>query len=235
MHRRDTALVSVVIVALTCASPALRAARAQPLPFVLIVHPDNAVQALEREKTSDLFLRRTTQWPDGTPVEPVDLVESSAVREEFSLEVHGRSAANIRSYWQRQVFSGGLVPPVEVASDAEVVAHVRTTRGAIGYVSAGAALVGVKPVSLVTPPRLLQETPAAYTALARRFRVQGEVRLRVLIDPQGGVKNVEVLQGLSHGLTEEAIRAVHKWKFAPGTAGGSPVEASLEVKVRFSL
>ena len=42
------------------------------------------------------------------------------------------------------MFSGRDVPPAIAKSDAEVLAFVRANRGAVGYVTAGADLAGVK-------------------------------------------------------------------------------------------
>ena len=82
-------------------------------------------------------------------MEPVDLAEASGIRKAFSSEVVGKDVATVRSYWQQQLFTGRGVPPVVKASDAEVLAFVASRPGAIGYVSAGAALPdGVKAVRI---------------------------------------------------------------------------------------
>jgi hypothetical protein len=41
----------------------------------------------------------------------------------------------IAEFWRQQIFSGRNVPPVEKASDSEVLEFVRSNPGAIGYVS----------------------------------------------------------------------------------------------------
>jgi len=205
------------------------------LPFVVIVHPDNSVAGLTRSELSSIFLQERGQWADGTAVEPVDQAGSSELREAFSLEIHNRAAANIRSYWQQQIFSGGKVPPVEVEGDSQVIELVSQRRGAIGYVSAAAELTGVKAVGVIAPPVAITRVPAEYTAMARRFRIEGDVRLRVTVAEDGRVGDVEVLEGLQQGLTEQAIRAVKKWRFEPATAGDRPVSATVDVTVQFRL
>jgi TonB family protein len=37
------------------------------------------------------------------------------------------------------------------------------------------------------------------------------------------------------GLDEEAIKAVSRWKFAPGLVDGKPVSASISIMVQFQL
>ena len=116
--------------------------------YRVIVHPGESADALSREDVSRLFMKKSTKWSDGTPVVPVDQTLSSRVREVFSKDVHGKGAAAVDAYWQKQIFSGRGVPPVTMGSDAEVVAFVRSTPGAIGYVAAGADTSGVMVVSI---------------------------------------------------------------------------------------
>jgi ABC-type phosphate transport system substrate-binding protein len=117
--------------------------------YRLIVHRDLAVSSLPADHVSRIFLKKTTRWPDGAVVHPVDLLESSPVREEFSRHIHGRRTWAIKSYWQQMIFSGRGTPPPEVSTDQEVLAYVRTTPGAIGYVSASASVADVKVLGVV--------------------------------------------------------------------------------------
>ena len=123
------------------------AARAQT-PYKIIANGSIGLGALSKKAVSDAFMKKTAKWDNGTAVVPVDQVESAAVRDSFSRTVHGKPAAAVKSYWNQQVFSGRDVPPVEKKSDAEVLAFVRSTPGAIGYVSAETETPGVKVVSV---------------------------------------------------------------------------------------
>ncbi|HSM93182.1 MAG TPA: hypothetical protein VLT47_09860 [Anaeromyxobacteraceae bacterium] len=116
--------------------------------FVVVVNPSNPTSSLPRSDASRLFLRSTTQWPNGEHVKPVDLAKGSPVRAAFTKDVLGRSVGAIEQYWTQSVFSGRAVPPPEKRTDAEVIAFVRETPGAIGYVSAGANTEGVRRVTL---------------------------------------------------------------------------------------
>ena len=62
------------------------------------------------------------------------------MRVAFSTAVIGRSVGAVEQYWQQQLFSGREVPPVTKASDDDLLALVKATPGAIGYVSAGASI-----------------------------------------------------------------------------------------------
>lgn len=207
---------------------------AQQVPFFVIVHPDNATEMMSRQLISNIFLKKTTRWGPDLSVELVDLKPESSIREAFSREVHKRSTAEIVSYWSEQGAAGGPTAPLEV-SGAEAVAFVRQTPGAIAYVSTSSSLEGVKLVPLVIPPVAIKKVPPNYSKRAFRFRIEGDVVLRLLINEKGRVEDVTVLKELEHGLTEEAIRAVKKWRFEPATSGGIPLSTEIDVTVTFGL
>jgi ABC-type phosphate transport system substrate-binding protein len=137
--------IIIVFVALILAQSAAVAA-----DFKVIVHPDVNLAAIPKGELAKIILRKSSKFSDGTKAQPVDLAANSPIREAFSLAVHGRSTSKIESFWQRQIFSGRNVPPPQLASDAEVIAHVGKTPGGIGYVSDGAKVTGtVKVVNVV--------------------------------------------------------------------------------------
>ena len=115
--------------------------------YKIVVHPSNGLSSATKSEISDYLLKRKVTWPDGTRVIPVDQPEKSAARAMVLRELFARSASAIRSYWQQQIFSGRAIPPIEKASDQEVIAFVEATPGAIGYVSAAAE---VRKLTVVT-------------------------------------------------------------------------------------
>ena len=121
---------------------------AQAADFKIIVNTSNPASSMEKGKISKLFLKKVSKWDDGGGVSPVDLEVSSDTRESFSKDVHGKSPRQIKNYWQQQLFSGKAAPPPEKASDDEVISFVKANTGAIGYVSAGASVEGVKVLSI---------------------------------------------------------------------------------------
>ena len=119
--------------------------------YWIVVHPDNPSETLTRSEVSRLFLKKATKWADGTPAVPIDLDVKVEAREAFSKDIHGRSAESIKKYWQQMVFSGQAAPPAEVATEEDVLAHVRNDPAAIGYVSDECVLRGVKILDVVDP------------------------------------------------------------------------------------
>ena len=67
----------------------------------------------------------------------------------------------------------------------------------------------------VKPPKVLEAVNPEYTAEARAAAVEGNVVLDLTVCETGKVKDVKVVEPLSHGLTEAAEAAVRKWKFEP--------------------
>lgn len=113
--------------------------------FKIVINETNATSSISKDDLSRCFMKQTNTWIGRQPVIPVDQAASSDVRQAFSGAVHGRDVSAVKSFWQRQIFSGRGVPPAEKASDQEVLAFVRANPGAVGYVSADADVsAGVK-------------------------------------------------------------------------------------------
>ncbi len=128
----------------------LPAGRLHAQAFKVIVNTANPVSSLTKADASKLFLKKSSKWDHGAEVQPVELPGSSSIRGSFTQEIHNKKPAAISAYWQKLIFAGRATPPPEKGSDAEVVAYVQANPGAIGYVSSGASVSGVKVVE-ITP------------------------------------------------------------------------------------
>ena len=123
--------IAVILVLLLAGVPGSTAGA----DFKVIVNAANPVESITKGDLSKMFLRKTESWPNGQAVIPIDLAPDSPIRESFSTDVHDRKVASIKSYWQRQIFSGKAVPPVEYKSEVNVITFVTGNPGAIGYVA----------------------------------------------------------------------------------------------------
>lgn len=83
----------------------------------------------------------------------------------------------------------------------------------------------------VKPPKVLEAVNPEYTAEARAAAVEGKVVLDLTVCEMGKVKEVEVVEPLSHGLTESAVAAAKKWKFEPPKDG----EVVVRITLKFEL
>jgi ABC-type phosphate transport system substrate-binding protein len=116
--------------------------------FRVVVNESNPVTTISADDLSALFLKRRTSWPGGVRAQPVDQPARAAVRESFSTVALDRPVRAMVAYWQQQIFSGRGVPPLELATETAVVEYVRANAGAVGYVSAGADIRGLKAVEV---------------------------------------------------------------------------------------
>ncbi len=142
-------LLTALAVGLVLLAPA--ASRAAD-DFVVVVHSSLAGANIRRADLAAIFLKKASRWGGaGGNAIPVDQSGTSAVRSAFSQAVLGMPVATAVQYWQKQMFEANpLRPPVVKGSDAEVIAFVTETPGAVGYVSKATALpAGVKALALI--------------------------------------------------------------------------------------
>ncbi|HEY2460723.1 MAG TPA: energy transducer TonB [Candidatus Acidoferrum sp.] len=81
---------------------------------------------------------------------------------------------------------------------------------------------------------LSKKVSPVYPFEARQGRIQGTVRLHVIIGTDGGVVSAEVVSG--HPLlTESSIHAVRQWQYKPSLFNGEPAEVDTTVDIIYSL
>lgn len=243
-------LTTIALIAIVCTSATAFAQDG----YRIVVNPSNPVSALSRAQVSKLFLEKST-WDDGAAVSPVDLLPTSPVRDGFSREVLGLAVPAVIEKMSSVAKASGANPPPSLASDREVLAYVRLKPGAIGYVSLGADVSGVKVVSvggktehalagssaaplqiggrIAMPQRLAQTTPV-YPPIARQAHIQGTVEVSIVIDAVGNVERAQIVKSIPQ-LDSAALDAVKKWKYAPTVVNGTAVPVTMVVQVTFTL
>src|ERR1019366_6089768 len=104
-------------------------------------------------------------------------------------------------------------------------------RGSGGGIGGGVFRVG----GGVSAPQLVARIEPEYSEQARKAKYQGVVVLSIIVQKDGSVRDIRVVQPLGLGLDEKAIDAVKQWKFRPGMKSGSPVDVQATVEVTFRL
>lgn len=84
-------------------------------------------------------------------------------------------------------------------------------------------------------PKFLHREMPVYPLMARRLGKEGRVLLRLTIDENGKLLNVEVIEGAGYGFTEAAVRAVKRSTFLPAAHNGRPVMSKALLPIRFNL
>jgi ABC-type phosphate transport system substrate-binding protein len=101
---------------------------------VAVVSANSAVTTLSRSQLVDIFLGKATRFPNGVRAAPVDQADGSAARDEFYTKLAGKSAAQLKAYWSKIIFTGRGQPPPQVASSDEMKKRLIQNPAAIGYI-----------------------------------------------------------------------------------------------------
>ncbi|MFZ0138963.1 MAG: TonB family protein [Candidatus Sulfotelmatobacter sp.] len=197
--------------------------------FKVIANSGVKAHTISADEIRRIFLEEKNSLDDGTHVEPV-LERNGPVHKSFLQAYLGRTDDDLQTYYRALVFTGRGSMPRELGSDAEVVAYVAKTRGAIGYVSAETSSEGVKTLAVThagdsAQRTLITRVAPEYPETLRRLNIGGIVRLRVTISAKGSVEDVQLLGG-NPILGESAISAVKQWIYAPSHSR-TVVEASI--------
>lgn len=114
--------------------------------FKVIANSSISTSSISADELKNIFLLTSTSV-GGAHVEPV-LSKGGAVHEAFLKQCVGKSGSALSTYYRSLVFTGKALMPKSFASDDEVSDYVAKTKGAIGYVSSGAAASGVKTLAV---------------------------------------------------------------------------------------
>ncbi len=85
------------------------------------------------------------------------------------------------------------------------------------------------------PPRAIYSPDPAYDDASRKAKIEGTVRLQIIVTPDGNVRDAKVVKSLAEGLDKKAVETVSQWKFAPATKDGKPVAVQIAVECTFKL
>jgi TonB family protein len=81
----------------------------------------------------------------------------------------------------------------------------------------------------------IQTARASYPPMALRMGVEGDVTLKIEVDPEGRVTKAEIIKSAGAGFDEEALKAVRQSRFEPAQRDGHNVLAEFTYIYRFRL
>ena len=87
----------------------------------------------------------------------------------------------------------------------------------------------------VSAPEIVFKVDPEYSEQARKAKYQGTVVLRCIVQKDGTVRDIKIMQSLGLGLDEKAVDAVKQWKFRPGMRRGEAVDVTADIEVTFRL
>jgi ABC-type phosphate transport system substrate-binding protein len=103
---------------------------------VPVVSAKSPITHLDSTQVADIFLGKTSRFPDGSIAVPVDQGEDSPIRERFYAQFTGKSPAQVKAYWSKVIFTGRGQPPRQASDSTEVKRIVSDNPHAIGYIDA---------------------------------------------------------------------------------------------------
>jgi TonB family protein len=89
----------------------------------------------------------------------------------------------------------------------------------------------------IVDPVLVRSIPPSYTREAQSARIQGDVELEGIVQPNGRLSDIRITKSLDpeFGLDQEAVKCVKQWLFRPGTKEGQPVPVWATLVIQFRL
>jgi len=92
-----------------------------------------------------------------------------------------------------------------------------------------------EPLPITVMPELVHFEQAPYPEAALEAQIEGEVGLLLVINTEGAVSSVEVLQPAGNGFDEAAVAAAQQFQFTPAEDATGPVEVAMEFLYGFVL
>lgn len=119
----------------------------------VIAHPGVSNTTLSSFEASELYRMERNKWDNGDLVVLVDLVSKSATKLQFYKFIDAKDR-ELKRIWMRFILSGEGRAPAVARSEADVLAMVASTEGAIGYINAKNVTDQVKILVLIEPENL---------------------------------------------------------------------------------
>lgn len=107
----------------------------------VIANSSVRLQQVDRSFLLSSFSMRLNRWPDGTPMRVFVLADNHPIHTNFVKNTLEVFPYQLRSIWDRAVFSGSGRAPIQVGNEAEMLEKVSTVNGAIGYIASETELV----------------------------------------------------------------------------------------------
>lgn len=101
---------------------------------IIVANPSLAIDSINENELSRIYLLRQTFWSDGSPIIALNHAVNNPTRELFTTQVLKQTPSALASHWQQMHFKG-KTPPLVQESDQAVLVFVEKVQGAIGYIS----------------------------------------------------------------------------------------------------
>jgi hypothetical protein len=198
---------------------------------------------IEEPKPKQVHQEKKTEIKKNKPIEekPIDLTEKPLLNQEKDEIVEKppleKKKKVRRVYGLKKVYSMGIGASGS-AADAIIGKRGNTLNTAIDTITATESDFKGEPVSITRvtrAPRIKKAIKPEYTPEMIEKRIEGTVRANILVDIDGRVKQVIVLDDLGYGSKQMVADAWFKSFFEPAMIDDRPVPTWITVKVRFKM
>ncbi len=99
---------------------------------VVVVAKNSPIEQLSSQLVENIFLARTTRFPNGEKVQPIELKDNS-LRNSFYKNISGKSPKQLYAYWTTLVFTGKGKPPRDYSDSEDLQTRLQEQPGSITY------------------------------------------------------------------------------------------------------
>lgn len=110
----------------------------------VLLNPQIDTSALDSAYLNQIFAMQIRKWPNGTAIQVYILPSESEIHRTFVVDRLKIQAHQLDRIWNRMLFTGTGKAPTVVQSEEAMLDIVRSTPGAIGYVSEAYPTDGVR-------------------------------------------------------------------------------------------
>jgi hypothetical protein len=171
-----------------------------------------------------------------TSQEPIDLTKNPVLAQKTD-DIQKSSGGPVvrRVYGLRKVYARGIGAGGNMA-DAVVGKLGNTLNKDFDTLTATKIEAKGEIVSVTTVtsmPKMLKQVKPEMTEEMIKNKIEGVIKLRLLIDIDGKVKKAEALNDLGFGSAERAVAACYEMLFEPAMRGEEPVATIITISIRF--
>lgn len=84
-------------------------------------------------------------------------------------------------------------------------------------------------------PVLIRQVKPAYPSLAYQNRIEGRVVVKILVDTDGKVLDIKIVQSSNEIFNEEAVAAAKQWAFKPAIQNKKPIQFWYSAPIVFRI
>jgi len=101
---------------------------------VVVVAKNSSINHLTSQDIANIFLARTTRFPNGEKAIPLEL-KSSKIRDDFYQKISGKTARQLNAYWTTLIFTGKGKPAKGYPTPDDLLSKFNSNIGTIAYLS----------------------------------------------------------------------------------------------------